>query len=142
MKVKLFYSHERVKLPVLSTVILETGVPLNILEAKVTPSSGEIVVEIPATGEKLEKVIRALQEQGVKVQELGPAVTINVERCVLCGACVSPCPTGAIKLLEDRVEVDDSLCIRCKACAVACPFRAITIASGEANIHREAEGVF
>ena len=129
VKVKILYSHEQVKLPVLSTVILETGVPLNILEAKITPSEGEIVVEIPASGSRLEQVLNLLKSQGVEVCELGPAVEVDREKCVLCGACVSPCPTSAIKLHEDRLEIDDSLCIRCKACINACPFKALTLTS-------------
>ncbi|MHC1585998.1 MAG: 4Fe-4S binding protein [Candidatus Hecatellaceae archaeon] len=129
MKVKISYRHEKVGKPVLSTVILKTGVPLNILEAVVTPSRGEIVVDIPASGEQLERVLEALREEGVEVWELGPTIEIDREKCVLCGACVSPCPTGAITLTAEEITIDEQLCIRCKACVVACPFKALKIAS-------------
>jgi len=45
------------------------------------------------------------------------------ERCVLCGACASACPTGAIPLSEPN-RTDPAKCIRCLACARACPTQA------------------
>jgi len=129
LKVKILYGHERIKKPVLSTVILETGVPLNILEASITPSRGEIIVDIPASGEQLEKVLEALRREGVEVSELGPTVEVDRERCILCGACVSPCPTGAITLTMEELKIDDQLCIRCRACVAACPLKALKITS-------------
>ena len=129
MKVKILYKHEKVEKPILSTVILKTGIPLNILEASVTPSQGEIVVDSPAVGEQLEKVLQALREEGVEIKELGPTIEVDRDLCVLCGACVSPCPTGAITLTLQELKIDEQLCIRCKACIVACPFKALKITS-------------
>ncbi|RLI25129.1 MAG: [Fe-S]-binding protein [Candidatus Hecatellales archaeon] len=129
MKIKILYTHERVKHPVLSTVILKTGVPLNILEASISPSRGELVVDVPASGDQLKAVIEALKAEGVEVRELGPTIEVDEEKCVLCGACVSPCPTGAITLTMERLEIDEQLCIRCKACVIACPFKALSMAS-------------
>ena len=129
MKFKIIYSHEAVEAPILSTVILETGVPINILEAKITPSEGEMIVDIPASGEDLARVLESLKKHGVEIREVGPAIEINREKCVMCGACVSPCPTGAITMVDGELTIDDKLCIRCKACVYACPVRALTITS-------------
>ncbi|MHC1589845.1 MAG: 4Fe-4S binding protein [Candidatus Hecatellaceae archaeon] len=129
MKIKILYAHEKVKKPVLSTVILKTNVPLNILEATVTPSKGEMVVDVPASGRQLEMVIEALKAEGVEVKELGPTIEVVKDKCVLCGACVSPCPTGAITLTMEKLEIDEQLCVRCKACVVACPFKALSMAT-------------
>lgn len=129
MKIKIYYSHEKVKSPVLSTVILKTGIPLNILEATITPSKGELVVDVPASGEQFKAVVEALKAEGVEVSELGPTIEVDREKCILCGACVSPCPTGAITLTMERLEIDDQSCIRCKACVEACPFKALSMAS-------------
>jgi ferredoxin len=129
VKFKIIYSHEIVEAPILSTVILETGVPINILEAKITPSEGEMIVDIPVSGEDLARVLEALRKHGIEVREVGPTIEINKEKCVMCGACISPCPTGAITMVGDELRVDDKLCIRCKACVYACPVRALTMAS-------------
>ncbi|MHC1564360.1 MAG: DUF362 domain-containing protein, partial [Candidatus Hecatellaceae archaeon] len=90
---------------------------------------GEMVVDVPASGRQLEMVIEALKAEGVEVKELGPTIEVVKDKCVLCGACVSPCPTGAITLTMEKLEIDEQLCVRCKACVVACPFKALSMAT-------------
>lgn len=41
--------------------------------------------------------------------------------------CASVCPVGAIRHVDDHIELNESLCIGCKLCAIACPFGAITM---------------
>ena len=43
------------------------------------------------------------------------------ELCVLCGRCVSVCPTTAIKISSASVETGTENCICCAACVKACP---------------------
>ncbi len=49
------------------------------------------------------------------------------EDCVACGACIKPCPTGAITGGTKKVaaHIDMDLCINCNACYQACNFLAI-----------------
>jgi len=54
-------------------------------------------------------------------------ITINLERCNGCGACLEVCPDGALYLLDDRPVVDSALCRECKACIAICPTGAIVI---------------
>ena len=129
MKLKLTYTSGNVNALALSNTVLKTGVPINILDAKVSQASGEMIVDVPVTGSQLEAVIASLQEQGVVVRRLVALVEIDREKCVSCGACVSPCPVQAIVQNADwDVSVDLDKCIRCLICVNACPVRAISYA--------------
>ncbi|MEM2321358.1 MAG: 4Fe-4S binding protein [Candidatus Bathyarchaeia archaeon] len=128
VRVRLIYSHEVVDKPILASIILRTGVPVNILEAKVNAQKGELIVSISAAGDKLREILDLFREEGVQVQEIAETLRIDWDRCVACGACVSPCPTGALKFGEDwTLEYDESKCIVCKICVTACPLRAISV---------------
>jgi NADH-quinone oxidoreductase subunit F len=52
---------------------------------------------------------------------------VKEEECVACGACIKPCPTGAITGGTRKVaaHIDMDLCINCNACYEACGFLAI-----------------
>jgi ferredoxin len=77
------------------------------------------------------------------------AVTINSEGCTLCLACVSACPTGA---LRDNPEwpmlrfVEDA-CVQCGLCKATCPEKVITLqpqldfraATADARVLKEEE---
>jgi ferredoxin len=47
------------------------------------------------------------------------------ESCVACGACISECPTEAIKEGDPIYTIDADTCIDCGACADTCPNEAI-----------------
>lgn len=46
------------------------------------------------------------------------------ERCAQCGRCTPVCPTGASKMLENKLMLDYRLCINCGACMKACLYGA------------------
>lgn len=41
--------------------------------------------------------------------------------------CLQSCASGAIRIIEQRVIVDEFLCTGCKSCVAACPFGVIEI---------------
>ncbi|MBS7625173.1 4Fe-4S binding protein [Candidatus Bathyarchaeota archaeon] len=128
MKVKLIYSREVVEKPILANVVLRAGVPINILEARVNAQKGELIVSILADEDKIKEVLNLFREAGVQVQEFAETLRIDWDKCIACGACVSPCPTGALRFKEDwSIKFDDEKCIACKICVTACPVRAISI---------------
>ena len=127
MKLRLVYTRENVDKPILAEIVLKTGIPINILEARVLPTEGELVVDVPATGDSLRRVVALFQEAGVSVTEITATIEIDHDRCTSCGACISPCPVQAIRFGPDwRIEFDEEKCIRCRICVDACPVRAIT----------------
>jgi formate hydrogenlyase subunit 6/NADH:ubiquinone oxidoreductase subunit I len=46
---------------------------------------------------------------------------IDATKCDRCSRCIAACPTSAISLVPDGVEVSTARCIFCAACADACP---------------------
>jgi len=127
VRVLLRFRGKIVTQPVTSKVILEEGVPINILTASIDHNGGEILAEIP--DESAQRVIENFKAKGVevKVEEL---ISVDKELCVDCGSCVSLCPVGAITIDEEfNVNFDGRKCLgsTCGLCVDACPFRAITL---------------
>ncbi|MGE5380767.1 MAG: nitroreductase family protein, partial [Methylocystaceae bacterium] len=57
-------------------------------------------------------------------------VTIDYEKCNLCGLCLRVCKGGPLHLSNGRIEVDYSVllgCIGCGQCAAICPLECITV---------------
>ncbi len=55
---------------------------------------------------------------------------VVAEKCRLCRICVNACPPGAMKVHNDRVEVDYRHCIRCFCCRELCPEAALEVKKG------------
>ena len=128
MKLKLIYDRSNVTKPVLSEAILKLGILVNVLEARVTAASGEMIIDAPAKDKELAAFISLLHDEGLIVKELTETLEIDRELCTACGACVSPCPTEAITLKSNwDIEFNDSKCVRCNMCVNICPVKAIKL---------------
>jgi ferredoxin len=51
----------------------------------------------------------------------------ELAECIGCGACADICPVDAVKMVEDKPQVDPDWCIGCGVCAVQCPAGVISI---------------
>jgi ferredoxin len=57
------------------------------------------------------------------------SVSVDVEGCTLCLACVSACPTGALRDDPDRpaLRFVEQACVQCGLCKATCPEKVITL---------------
>ena len=57
------------------------------------------------------------------------ALKLDVDRCTLCLACVSACPTGALGDNPERpmLRFTEDACVQCGLCAATCPEKVITL---------------
>ncbi len=56
---------------------------------------------------------------------------VDEKKCITCGACVSICPVGAIKIVDGKATINPKKCIKCNSCAQFCPVGAIEIKMDE-----------
>ena len=127
-KVLLKYSAEKAKEPILASIIKETGTLLNILHAEFSAEGGEILLAIDAPDAEVNRIIKLFEQRGIETKELKRAIQLDEEKCFDCGACVSLCPTGALRLTDDySIELDEDKCIYCEICLPSCPVRALKV---------------
>jgi len=127
VRILLKFSEKIVEQPITAQVILEHGIPINIISARIESQGGEILAEIPSTHFK--KVVNAFRKKGVTVT-IPELIEVDKEKCFDCGACVSLCPVNTMAFAEDfSVIFNKEKCIgrTCGACVDACPASAIKL---------------
>jgi len=123
---RLEFPREIVTEPIMSDAIRKTGTSINILRARIDETHGEMVAEVTGDRSEVERISSYLRGRGVVVQELSGSVSVKVDGCMHCGACVSICPVNAISIGRGyEVVFDASECISCRVCSPACSVRAI-----------------
>ncbi|MBL7158505.1 MAG: 4Fe-4S dicluster domain-containing protein [Candidatus Omnitrophica bacterium] len=116
--------------PIVYRLVKDYGLVFNILRARVTPKEeGEMVVELQGEQGNFSGGVKYLKDLGVKMQPLSQDVTRDDARCTHCGACVTVCPTGALRMDKETMQVvfESEKCIACEVCVPACPPRAMKV---------------
>jgi len=127
-KIVLHFPKRLVDRPIIYRLVKDYVLEFNILKASVTPDEeGLMVLELKGERKEYDRGIRFLLDTGVRIQSLSQDVTLNVERCTNCGACVTVCPTDAFELDSATREIvfHNDKCIACGLCIKACPPRAM-----------------
>ena len=127
-KILLNYSPQKATEPILSSAIKETGLAPNILYAEFGARGGEILLSIDAPNKDVDRLIEFFSKRGVHVKEIKRAIQLDRDLCFDCGACLSICPSGALRQKEDKtVELDENKCVYCELCVPSCPARALRL---------------
>lgn len=124
------YPPHVVEQPVISKLVKDFDLTVNILRAHITPKEeGRLVLEITGKRQALEAGLHYIKELGVEVQPLAQDVRWHEDRCTHCTACVSVCPPKALEVNRRTMEVSfkRERCIACGLCISACPYQAMEI---------------
>ncbi|MGD9496537.1 MAG: NIL domain-containing protein [Armatimonadota bacterium] len=129
-RVVLHYPSRLIDAPIVSRLARDFGLEFNILRANITPQAqGLLVLGLEGDAGDIASALQWAREQGVWVQALEKDVVRNDDHCTQCGACVTICPTQALRLdpQTQRVVFDPQQCVACELCVPACPPRAMTV---------------
>lgn len=129
-RVVLNYPPNVVEQPVISKLVKDFDLTVNILRAHVTPKEeGRLVLEITGKRKAMEAGLNYIKELGVDVQPLAQDVKWYEERCTHCTACISICPPKALDVNRTTMEVSfrREKCIACGLCIQVCPYQAMEI---------------
>ena len=116
--------------PVISRLVKDYDLEVNILRARITPKEeGRLVLEIFGKRQSVEAGINYVKEMGVEIQPLAQDVKWHEERCTHCTACISACHSKAldVKRPEMVVSFNRDRCTACELCIPVCPYQAMEI---------------
>jgi Dissimilatory sulfite reductase (desulfoviridin), alpha and beta subunits len=126
MKLKINFPDERVKSPVLSEIILKTGILVSIVSSHIDSTGGEMILEV--IDKNYETIKEEFESRGITIKLLNSLICRDQEECVDCGACISVCPSRVFSFDKDwSLVTDTQKCIRCGLCIGMCPHQALSI---------------
>jgi len=128
MKKRIYYwvENEYTTKPIISEVILETKVMMNILTAKIEPNESFLMLELSGDSDSIKMAIQKLLNYG-EIEDVSKTIKKNDDKCVDCGSCIVHCPVNAITMEDYAIIFDYDECMGCKNCVKVCPTNAIDI---------------
>jgi len=129
-KIVLHFSRDIWDKPIIYRLIKDFNLILNILKASVLPKRESfMVLEIEGSDGNYRDGIKYLKECGVTIESIEQDIGRDEEKCTHCGACTAICPTGALSIKRETMEVifSSDMCSGCELCVPACPPRAMEV---------------
>ena len=114
--------------PVVSQLVRDWNVEVNILQASITPQErGHMFAIVEADEAVLSSALSHMEGLGVTTVLPVQNLVWDEEKCVHCGACVGLCRPKAFRHdpVAARVVFDSSKCIACDRCIPACSSGAV-----------------
>ncbi len=114
--------------PIVSHLVKDYDLEINIFRAKVTPEEhGYLVLDVSGSEDGIRRGMEWVRTCNVSVNESTVGVAWSAERCTHCGNCVPHCPTKALRIADQRsrtVSFSAGDCVECLACLTNCPYGA------------------
>ena len=129
-RVVLSYPSHLVGQPVISKLVKDYDLVVNIMRARITPKEeGRLVLELTGKKNNIEAGFKYMGEIGVDIQPLAQDVIWHEDRCIHCTACIGVCRTKALNVDRSTMEVsfNRDQCTACELCIPACPYQAMEI---------------
>ncbi|MBU1112651.1 MAG: 4Fe-4S binding protein [Candidatus Omnitrophica bacterium] len=129
-KIVLHFPSNLVDKPIISKLAKDYDLEFNILKALVNPKEeGLMVLELIGDRKHYDRAIEYLKKEKVKVQNLDKDIKRNDKKCVHCGLCAGVCPSGALEVDTQSMEIvfTDDKCIACEMCVKVCPYKAMEV---------------
>lgn len=128
-RVVLSFPPSVVQTPITYMLAKEYDIVSNILRAEIAPEeSGKLVMEMDGLPDRLEEAIEKIKGYGIEVTEIARKVSFDMDKCIHCGACISVCLAGALKLDEEyHLQFIEPKCTVCEMCVTSCPVDVVTI---------------
>ena len=117
-----------VEQPVMYRLIKDFDLMVNILKANIDLNKrGTMLVELD--GDNFEEGIAFIKSLGVGIKPLAQEVMRDEKKCIHCSACVTLCPSGALSVDRNTMEVtfNGNDCLVCRECVRACPQKAMEV---------------
>ncbi len=127
-KIVLRFSKKTWDKPIVYRLAKDYDLIFNILKASVFPKQESLMVlELSGTEENYHRGIEYLMSKGITVEPIEHDIERDEAVCIHCGACTAVCPTGALSIHRETMEVSfcTEMCVGCELCIKACPVRAM-----------------
>lgn len=128
-RVVLHFPPSVLQTPITYLLAKEYDIASNILRAEISPEeSGKLVMEMDGLPDRLEDAVERIKGFGIEVTEIARKVSFDMDKCTHCGACVSVCLAGALRLDENyQLEFIEPKCTVCEMCVTECPVDVVNI---------------
>ena len=132
-KVVLHFSKDIWDKPIIYRLIKDYNLIINILKASVLPKNESfMIMELEGDSTDFRDGMDYLKGWGVIIDSIEQDIKRDDEKCTHCGACTAICPTDALFIKRDTMEVlfEPEKCSGCELCVPACPPRAMKVHIG------------
>ena len=129
-RIVLTFPPSLVSQPITYHLVKDYDLMFNIMRGVVTPDEeGRLVLELSGNKKSLDDGVQYLENQGINIVSLYHDIKWRENKCTHCTACIPACPTEALSVNRDTMEVsfNKEKCIACELCISVCPFKALVI---------------